>query len=56
MDEEFHDNSDRVDEAAPGAKQHAPVVEALFSCEDTVDAQVDVDEEVDDYGDEAASR
>ena len=56
VDEEFHDDGDGVDEAAPGSEQHAPVVEALFSGEYAVDAQVDVEEEVEDYGDEAAGR
>ena len=55
-DEEFDDDGDGVDEAAPGPEQHAPVVEALFSVEFAVDAQVDVEEEVEDYGDEAAGR
>ena len=53
-DEELDDDGDGVDEAAPGSEQHAPVVEALFSVEFAVDAQVDVEEEVEDYGDEAA--
>lgn len=56
VDEEFHDDGDGVDEAAPGPEQHAPVVEAPFALEDAVDAQVDVEEEVEDYGDEAAGR
>ena len=56
MDEELDDDGDGVDEAAPGSEQHAPVVEALFSVEFAVDALVDVEEEVEDYGDEAAGR
>ena len=56
VDEELDDDGDGVDEAAPGPEQHAPVVEALFSVEFAVDALVDVEEEVEDYGDEAAGR
>ena len=56
VDEELHHDGDGVDEAAPGSEQHAPVVEAAFSFEFAVDTQVDVEEEVEDYGDEAAGR
>ena len=53
VEEEFQDDGDGVDEAATCAEEHAPVVEALFSVEDAVDAEVDVEEEVECYGDDA---
>ena len=56
VDEEFDDDGDGVDKAAPGSEQHAPVVEAPFYFEPAVNVQVHVQEQVEDYGDEAASR
>ena len=44
--EEFKDDSDGVDDAAEGAEEEAPIIEAAFAFEDAVDAQVDVEREV----------
>ena len=56
VDEEFDDDGNGVEEAAPGSEQHAPVVEAPFCFDLAVNVQVHVQEQVEDYGDEAASR
>ena len=56
LDEELDDDGDGIEEAAPCSEQHAPVVEAPFAFEGAVDAQVDVEEEVEDDGDETAGR
>ena len=53
-DEVLQDDGDRVDGAAPGSEQHAPVVETLLFLKYPVDTEVELDEEVEHYGDEAA--
>ena len=52
--EESQDDGDVIDDAAPASNNHAPVVETLLSFEYPVDAEVDVDEEVEYDGDETA--
>ena len=53
-EKEPQDDGDGIDDAAPSPEDHTPVVETLLSFEDAVDAEVDVDEEVEYYGDETA--
>ena len=52
-DKIFQDDPNGIDDTAPGSKEHGPVVYALLFLKDPVNADIDIDKDEKDYGDEA---